>query len=293
MQEWGDVFLHACHSRNLAAGTIEFYRKKLKVFFQFCSDLAITNISQITPDTIRQFLIFLEERKHKPAGIHCYYRSVKTFLKWYEREVEPVDWHNPIHKVKPPIVPLEPLDPVSIETIQALMETCNRGSLLDARDRAALLVLLDTGIRLTEFLSLNREDVDQITGAILIRSGKGRKPRNVYLGEKSRHILRRYVKQRKDHNPALWVSRSGERLTETGLRMLLRRRSATAGVPVPSPHDFRRAFALERWRAGVDILTLSKLMGHTSLQVLNRYLKQIGEDLEQAAKQTSPVDRNF
>jgi len=50
---------------------------------------------------------------------------------------------------------------------------------------------------------------------------------------------------------------------------------------------------IERWRAGVDILTLSKLMGHTSLQVLNRYLKQIGEDLERAAKQSSPVDRNF
>ena len=53
------------------------------------------------------------------------------------------------------------------------------------------------------------------------------------------------------------------------------------------------AGALERWRAGVDILTLSKLMGHSSLQVLTRYLKQAGEDLEKAAKQSSPVDRNF
>ena len=174
-----------------------------------------------------------------------------------------------------------------------MMETCRHGKLSDARDKASLLVLLDTGMRLTEFLSLNREDVDPITGMILIRSGKGRKPRNVYLGDKSRQILRRYVKDRKDYNPALWVARSGERLTETGLRMMLRRRAARAGVPVPSPHDFRRAFAIERWRAGVDILTLSKLMGHTSLQVLNRYIKQIGEDLEQAAKQSSPVDRNF
>jgi len=106
-------------------------------------------------------------------------------------------------------------------------------------------------------------------------------------------VLKRYLKLRSDLNPALWVSRSGERLTETGLRMMLRRRAAQAGTPVPSPHDFRRAFALERWRAGVDILTLSKLMGHTSLQVLNRYVKQVGEDLSMAAKQSSPVDRNF
>ena len=293
LRDWIGIFLHACRSRNLAAGTIEFYGKKLKVFIQFCTDLAITNISQLTAENIRQFLIYLEEKKHKPAGIHCYYRSLKTFLKWYEREVEPADWRNPINKVKAPIVPLEPLDPVSIETIKAMMETCKRGQLSDARDKAALLFLLDTGTRLAEFLALNKVDIDPITGAVLIRSGKGRKPRNVYLGDKSRQMLRRYLKERNDYNPALWTSRFGERLTETGLRMMLRRRSAQAGVPIPSPHDFRRAFAIERWRAGVDILTLSKLMGHTSLQVLNRYLKQIGEDLEQAAKQSSPVDRNF
>jgi site-specific recombinase XerD len=293
LRKWIGIYLHACRSRNLASGSIEFYGKKLNAFVQFCLKYEITNISQINAEYIRQFLIVLEEGGHRPAGVHCYYRSIKTFLKWYEREAEPADWRNPIKKVKAPIVPLEPLDPVSIETIKAMLGTCKRGQLSDARDKASLLVLLDTGMRLAEFLALNVDDVDPITGMILIRSGKGRKPRNVYLGDRSRQILRRYVKERRDYNPALWVSRSGERLTETGLRMMLRRRAAQAGVSAPSPHDFRRAFAIERWRAGVDILTLSKLMGHTSLQVLNRYLKQIGEDLEQAAKQSSPVDRNF
>lgn len=287
------MFLYSCRSRNLAKGTIDFYNKKLGVFLKFCSDLAITNISDVTADNIRQFLIFLDEKGHKPAGIHCYYRSVKTFLNWYEREAEPDGWRNPINKVKAPIVPLEPLDSVSIETIRAMVGTCNRGWFTDARDKALLLVLLDTGMRLEETLSLNREDVDPINGTILVRSGKGRKPRNVYLGEKARLTVKRYLKQRNDHNPALWISILGSRLTGNGLRMMLRRRAAQADVPVPSPHDFRRAFAIERWRAGVDILTLSKLMGHTSLQVLNRYLKQAGEDLALAAKTSSPVDLNF
>lgn len=293
LRQWIEIYLHACRSRNLSGGTIDFYDKKLKVFVQFCHGHEITKINQITYDHLRQFLITLEQNGHRPAGTHCYYRSVKSFLKWYEREAEPAGWRNPINKVKAPIIPLEPLDPVRIETINAMLETCKRGNLNDARDRAILLVLLDTGIRLAEFLALNLEDVDPITGTILIRSGKSRKPRNVYLGETSRRILRRYVKERRDHSRSLWMSQSGERLSETGLRMILRRRAAKAGVPVPSPHDFRRAFALERWRAGMDILTLSKLMGHTSLQVLSRYIKQAGEDLEQAAKQSSPVDRNF
>jgi site-specific recombinase XerD len=293
LQYWIDLFLYAGRSRNLAAGTIEFYTKKLNAFIAFCSAIAIADVGQITPDTIRHFLIFLEERNHNPAGVHAYYRSVKTFLKWYEQETELGDWRNPIDKVKAPIVPLEPLDPVSVQTIKAMIQSDGRNALTDARDKAALLLLLDTGVRLAEFLALNREDVNMISGTIQIRSGKGRKPRNVYMGEKARQTLKRYLRARKDYNSALWVGRSGERLTESGLRMMLRRRSARAGVPVPSPHDFRRAFALERWRAGVDILTLSKLMGHTSLQVLNRYIKQAGEDLAQAARQSSPVDLNF
>ena len=101
------------------------------------------------------------------------------------------------------------------------------------------------------------------------------------------------MRQRKDYSPALWVGKSGERLTATAVRSMLRRRATRASVRIPSPHDFRRAFAIERWRAGTDIITLSKLMGHSSLQVLNRYLKQVGEDLERAARETSPVDRNF
>jgi integrase/recombinase XerD len=292
LQEWIGVFLHACRSRNLASGTIGFYTKKLKVFFLFCRDLAITRVDQITPDTIRSFLILLEEQRHKPAGVHCFYRSVKTFLKWYEQETERANWRNPIDKVKAPIVPLEPLDPVSVDTIKAMIQTC-RWELTAARDKAILLVLLDTGLRLSEFLALNKEDVNLITGTIQIRSGKGRKPRNTYLGDIARQSLRRYLRERHDHNPALWISRSEQRLTQTGLRMMLRRRADRGDVPAPSPHDFRRAFALERWRSGADILTISKLMGHSSLQVLTRYLKQAGEDLEQAAKQSSPVDLNF
>jgi integrase/recombinase XerD len=293
LREWIEVFFHTCHSRNLSPGTVGFYTKKLNVFFWFCQDLAISRVDQITSETIRHFLIFLEERQHKPGGIHCFYRTLKTFFNWYEQETERTDWRNPIYKVKAPVVPLEPLDPVSIETIRAMIQAGTGAALTDARDRAALLFLLDTGVRLSEFLGLNREDVNLITGVILIRSGKGRKPRNVYLGNKARQTLRRYLKSRSDCNPALWISRSGERLTETGLRMMLRRRAARGGVPVPSPHDFRRAFALERWRAGLDILTISKLMGHTSLQVLSRYMRQAGEDLEQAAREHSPVDRHF
>jgi integrase/recombinase XerD len=206
LQEWTELFLQACRSRNLAQGTIEFYSKKLNAFIAFCSYIAITNISQITPETIRHFHIFLEEHNHKPGGIHCYYRSLKTFLKWYERETEQPDWHNPINKVRAPIVPLEPLDPVSVDTIRSMIQTCSLGGITDARDKAILLFLLDTGVRLSEFLALNREDVNMITGAIHIRQCKWRKPRKVYIWDKTRQILKIYLKLRRVLNHAIWSS---------------------------------------------------------------------------------------
>lgn len=81
LRKWICIYLHACRSRNLAGGTIEFYGKKLHAFAQFCLENNTAEIRQISAELIRHFLISLDESGHRPAGVHCYYRSVKTFLK--------------------------------------------------------------------------------------------------------------------------------------------------------------------------------------------------------------------
>ncbi len=290
LQQWMEIYIQSCKARNLSAGTVGFYVQKLGVYSKYCQDLAITKINQITPNNIREFLIFLEVRKHNPAGIHCYYRALKAFLRWFEQETEPEGWQNPINKVKPPKVPVVPLTPASVETIKALLDSCNNNTFLSIRDKTILICLFDTGARLGEFLALNSTDIDLMTGKVQILSGKGRKYRFVFLGEKARILMKKYLKRRSDQNPSLWVGRSGERLTDTGLRQILRRRSKRAGVLPPSPHGFRRAFALIMLRNGVDIFTLQKLMGHSDLQTLRRYLAQTDEDLKLASIKYSPVD---
>ena len=84
-------------------------------------------------------------------------------------------------------------------------------------------------------------DLDQVTGAILIKQGKGRKPRMVYLGKKSRKAVRAYLRHRKGVEPALWVTDDqNDRLTYWGLRGVVRRRATQAGVEPPELHAFRR-----------------------------------------------------
>jgi site-specific recombinase XerD len=288
-----ESFLVDRRSQGLSSETVHFYKKKLNYFAKFCEGRAVTQVSQLTPDLLRRYLLELGEG-HNLGGVHACFRTLRTLLLWIgQEEIMPIDWKNPIHKVKAPKLPNELLDPISLEDVHALVETC-KPSFSGARDKAMILGLLDTGARAQEFLNLNLEDVEHGTGAVVIRQGKGRKPRMVFLGRKTLRAIRAYCRFRHDTNSALWVSVHSERMTYTALRGLLRRRAELAGLEeLPTPHDFRRAFALIMLRNGVDVFALQKLMGHSDLQVLRRYLAQTNEDIQIAHMRGSPVDRNL
>jgi integrase/recombinase XerD len=192
--------------------------------------------------------------------------------------------------LKAPKISTQPLEPIELSDVAALVHTCTSGSFLDYRDKALLVFLLDTGARAREVLQIDIEDIDLVSGATIIHRGKGGKARTVFVGKSSRKTLRTYLKHRYDNNPALWVTDETERLEYSGLRGILGRRAKQAGVKAPSLHSFRRAFAINMLRAGVDVFSLQKLMGHADLQVLRRYLAQTTDDIAQAHRIGSPVD---
>jgi len=94
---------------------------------------------------------------------------------------------------------------------------------------------------------------------------------------------------RSDDEP-LWVTTQQTRLTYIGLRSMVRRRAKCAGVADPSLHSFRRGFAITSLRNGVDVFSLQRLMGHSDLSILRRYLTQTDADLERAHRKAGPVD---
>ena len=287
---WVESFLVDRKAQGVSPGTLYFYQKKLALFTNYCEVQLISQITDITPVFLRQYMLHLEQNGHNEGGRHACYRTLKTFLLWCEREVEPEDWKNPICKVKAPKLAIEPLEPAVLGDVAKMLDTCEKCTFYGDRDRAIMFCLLDTGARASEFLSMDLEDLNPITGAILIRRGKGRKPRTVYLGQKSRKAVRAYLRHRRDNNTVLWVTQEGERLTYWGLNEIISRRAEAANVKKPELHSFRRAFALNMLRAGVDIYSLQELMGHADLQVLRRYLKQTNEDLQIAHRKGSPVD---
>lgn len=290
---WIDAFIWDRLARGLSKKTAFFYQVKLQAFLNFCETRLVKSISQITPDLLRDYLLFLQERGHNPGGCHAAFRSIRAFLLWWESEVEPEHFKNPIRKVKAPKVALEPLEPADPKALSSMIEKCHQSKFTGARDKALFLSLIDTGCRASEFLDIDLADIDLINGTILLRQTKSKKPRSVFISKPTRKALRNYLAFRNDRCSALWISDEAERLTYNGLRSLFTRRAKQANVPCPSPHSFRRLFALTMLRNGVNIYSLQMLMGHSDLQVLRRYLKETDSDLRKAHEKGNPIESIF
>jgi integrase/recombinase XerD len=126
-----------------------------------------------------------------------------------------------------------------------MIKACGN-DMVGRRNKAMLHWLLDTGSRANEMLNMMLNDVSPTTGECLIRKGKGRKPRFVFLGEKARRLLRQYLKLRTDKHPSLWITESGQgALSYWGLVSEFKRLAKKAKVKCPSVHSFRRFWALQ------------------------------------------------
>lgn len=277
-----------CQARQLSPLTIAYNRAKLAPVMQFLAAHNASDPKQITPDLIRRYLVELQQT-HNEGGVHGYYSVLRAFLRFLVREDELTA--NPLNKVQAPKLPKTMMEPVSLETVGKLLKACEGPN--GERDTALVLTPLDSGLRAAELMALNVGDVDMASGRVVVQHGKGNKQRVVFLGAKARKAILKYLRRRGQLpvNAPLWTADNGDRLGYSGLVLMLRRWANTAKVAPPSPHSFRRAFALLSLRGGCDIYSLQKLMGHADLTVLRRYLAQTESDLQAAHEQAGPVDK--
>ena len=282
-------FLIERKSRGLSKWTLKYYSNELRYFSQYLDEVGMINLNDLTSDEIRHYLLGLGERRNQ-GGVHSAYRAIKAWLNWVWDEFE-VEGRNPISRVSIPAGKNHPLPGISISDVKKMIDSCTTD--MAVRDKALLMFLVDTGARRAEVVSLNIGDVDFISGNVHIKHGKGDKSRTVYLGRKTRKALRKYIKSRKFEitpNSPLFATGDETRLTFSGLREIIRRRSVAAGIKEPGLHDFRRCFAVQMLRGGCDLVTLSRLMGHSSLVVTQRYLFLLNEDLQNGHQQAGPID---
>ena len=164
----------------LARKTLRFYEGQLRPFVQWCDELEVACVSGITPSIIRGYMVSLEDRGLRDSSIHAAARAIRAWLNFCVSE-EYIEI-SPMDKVAMPRVSREILPSLQEEDVTRLLMACN-----SARDKAIVLVLLDTGLRASELVNLNGKDIDLNLGEIHVRRGKGSTPAcSLVIGSASR-----------------------------------------------------------------------------------------------------------
>ena len=277
-------------SRGFTAATLRFYAGRLGLFQEWCTAHGATMLDELTPALIRQYLAELQQRDLSSAYIHSHARAIKTLCRFCARE-ELIE-RSCFDRVKMPRLAKKVLPALTADEVQALLDACSY-----ERDKAMLLFLLDSGVRATELCNLDVADVLP-DGSVTIRQGKGQKDRQTFIGARTRKAMLRYFTLERGGKPAasepLFTALRGSegkgRLTYFGFAQVLKVLRKRTGVEHCSPHAFRRTFAINSLRSGMDLYTLARLMGHADIQVLRVYLDQLPGDIEIAARQHGVVE---
>ena len=280
------IFLSDVEARRLSPRTHEHYRTRLSAFVAWLTPRGVTILHDITPTELRAYLSHQAARGLASATQHTVYRSLRAFLNFTVAE----GWldRSPLARIKPPKVEKKLPRVLSPEQVRALVKAAPT-----EREHALLLLILDTGLRVSEVCALNGGDVSMATGAVHVRHGKGGKDRLTFCGAKTRRQLYRYFAERGrpgDDEPLFVSERGGQRLTRSGLDRAFRQVAKLANVPGATPHTLRRTYATNMLRAGCDLHTLARLMGHEDLSTLRAYVRLLDTDLKAASQRFGVVD---
>ena len=272
-------FQRHLRAENLSPRTVDTYSESVRQFARFLEAHGMPGeLLNIHREHVEAFVEGLLDQ-WKPATANNRFRGVQSFWKWAVEEGEVKE--SPMAKMRPPKIPESSPDVLRDDQLHALLKVCERDSSYEGRRDAAIIrVFVDTGARLAEVTALrvNQEDatasdVNMELGTLRVL-GKGRRERVLAIGKKTVRALDRYLRKRQQrqdsHLPWLWLGIKG-RMTESGVRQVVRRRAQEAGLGHIYPHQFRHSFAHAWLSDGGTETDLMRLAGWNSRSMLQRY----------------------
>jgi len=287
-----EVFLSRCIALNLASGTLAWYENILRELGHSLTEQGVERIEQVEPEHLRAYLTMLRRTGHASETVFRTYGAIRCAFRFWKREGKLT--RNPMEIVERPRREHTLIRPLSPQQAARLLEMPNARTAQGLRDRAMIALMLDSGLRVSEVLSLEVARIDWINCALSVM-GKGRKERTVPFSARTGNILLEYTRERAKgpvKDPQFFLGRTGRRLERTKVRKLVVRYGKAAeieGVRV-SPHTLRHTFAVMYIRNGGDSFSLQEILGHSTLEMTRRYVHLARRDVAEQHKKFSPMD---
>lgn len=263
-------FLLACRARRLSEHTLTDYSRTLTRFLAHVGD---SPIADIRPEQINAFLVAQPFSEKTLLNYHIGLSALWTWA--VKNEYTPKHIMRLVEKPKPQKMVVEPFSEIEV---RALMTGIRRNT---DRDRAIILLLLDTGMRASEMCGIELANIDLTTNKVKVL-GKGNKERLMPFSARTASALFKHINNLEGGKPFPF--------NRTSLAHLLQLIGRRAGVNKCHPHRFRHTFAINYIRNGGDPYTLQDILGHSQMEMVRRYLAIAQIDLESAHKRASPVE---
>lgn len=260
--------------RNASPYTARNYRREVGEFLRFLKGEGVSSLQEIDRQVLTRYLLWLRAKGYVKASIRRRISELRSFFRYLvgQKIVE----SNPIEAISAPKVPQRLPRYLKPEEIGAIMQAPDTSQPLGQRNRAILEILYATGMRISELTGLDVGTGKITRGEMMVR-GKGGKDRIVLLGRPAREALDLYLKEGRPRllkgrrTSALFLNRSGERLSVRGVQSMLDRCAKKAGLSWVTPHLFRHTFATHMLGGGADLRVVQELLGHVSLSSTQVY----------------------
>lgn len=294
------------NQRNFSPATVSDYTGTFRKFTAWLGD--DHRIDAITPDHINRFLNHLAGQGLARKTQLNAWTALSSLWTWAEQALA---IPHIVRGVPRPRVQRNQPDPYTADQVRALLDAAEYTAAWEGRyagarskrptwlrDRAIMLVLLDTGMRASELCALRVEDYDRKTGRLQIQHGKGDKPRIVFAGYVARQAIWRYhqdlIRKRQGQQLAraepLFGTAAGRPLDRSQLLHMIRNAGQRAHIENANVHRFRHTCAVNLLRNGASAFVVQEILGHVDMSTVRLYIKLAEIDLEQAMRIASPAD---
>lgn len=293
------AYLTAKRSENLRPVTLKNYQAQLMAFVDHQARNAVRDADLLEAEHVRGYLLHCLTTGTADTSVRQIRNVLVGWLKWCVEEGfidSSEDWSRRVPPVKVDDRSTRVLTPEEASRLlQCVMTLQSKRDWMGRRNTAMLAVLLDTGVRKSELLSMRKDDLFLVDRRIRIRAEcKGRRERMVPFGSQTLRLLRAYLRDRVTVFPKvgwLWVSRDGAQLSDNQLYDLITRAANRCGLRDVHPHTLRHSCATLLIRSGLECTYVQELLGHRRLETTRRYVHILQDDLVEQYRRHSPLDK--